>query len=119
MLHEMVHLYCTQNGIQDCSRSGLYHNKKYQITAETHGLIATKTEKYGWAETSFNEEAKEFFATLNWKGFSLFRRSDETTKTKKSSVKVYMCPICGAKVRATKLVNIICEDCDTRMILEI
>lgn len=116
MLHEMVHLYCAQNDIQDCSRSGLYHNKKYQITAEAHGLIVSKTEKCGWAETGFNEDAKRFFATLNWEGFSLFRRSDEANKTKKSSVRVYTCPVCSAKVRATKHVNIRCMDCDEEMI---
>ncbi len=25
--HEMIHLYCTQNGIKDTSRGGTYHNK--------------------------------------------------------------------------------------------
>lgn len=115
MLHEMAHLYNTLQGVQDCSRSGLYHNKKYKDAAEAHGLIVSKTEKCGWAQTSFNEEAKEFFATLNWKWFSLFRRSDEASTSKKSGARKYVCPLCGQKVRATKAVNIICADCNVPM----
>lgn len=29
-LHECVHLWNLQNGIQDCSRGGQYHNKKFK-----------------------------------------------------------------------------------------
>ena len=32
--HEMVHLYNLQVGVQDTSRSGTYHNKKYKEAAE-------------------------------------------------------------------------------------
>ena len=34
LVHECVHLYHLQNGIQDCSRSGQYHNKKFKAMAE-------------------------------------------------------------------------------------
>ena len=34
LLHEMVHLYNLQVGVQDTSRSGTYHNKKYKEAAE-------------------------------------------------------------------------------------
>ena len=30
LLHEMVHLYNLQIGVQDTSRGGTYHNKKYK-----------------------------------------------------------------------------------------
>ena len=48
LLHEMVHLLNLQDGVQDTSRSGTYHNKKFKETAEAHGLIVEKGEKYGW-----------------------------------------------------------------------
>lgn len=38
LLHEMVHLYNLQIGVQDTSRGGTYHNKKYKEAAEQHGL---------------------------------------------------------------------------------
>ena len=34
LLHEMVHLQNLQDGVQDTSRSGLYHNKKFKEAAE-------------------------------------------------------------------------------------
>lgn len=34
LLHEMVHLYNLQIGVQDTSRNGTYHNKKFKEAAE-------------------------------------------------------------------------------------
>lgn len=52
LLHEMVHLYNLQIGVQDTSRGGTYHNKKYKEAAEKHGLTVEKDAKYGWTKTS-------------------------------------------------------------------
>ena len=60
LLHEMVHLYNLQIGIQDTSRGGTNHNKKYKEAAEQHGLTVEKDAKYGWTKTSLNDEAKAF-----------------------------------------------------------
>lgn len=38
LLHEMVHLQNLQDNVQDTSRSGSYHNRKFKETAEAHGL---------------------------------------------------------------------------------
>ena len=37
--HEMVHLYCMVNGIQDTSKAGRYHNKNFKAEAEKRGLL--------------------------------------------------------------------------------
>ena len=34
LLHEMVHYYNYENGIQDCSRGNTYHNKRFKEAAE-------------------------------------------------------------------------------------
>lgn len=52
LLHEMVHLYNLQIGVQDTSRGGTYHNKKYKEAAEQHGLTVGKDAKYGWTVTT-------------------------------------------------------------------
>lgn len=39
-LHECVHIYNLQNGIQDCSRGGTYHNKKF-VTAHRKNVLRT------------------------------------------------------------------------------
>ena len=52
-------------GVQDTSRGGTYHNKKYKEAAEQHGLTVEKDAKYGWTKTSLNDEAKDF---VPWAG---------------------------------------------------
>ena len=39
LIHEMVHLQNLQDGVQDTSRSGTYHNKKFKETAEAPGYV--------------------------------------------------------------------------------
>lgn len=120
MLHEMVHLYNVNQGVQDCSRSGTYHNKRFKESAEAHGLIVESTEKYGYAKTTLNEQSKAFVNNLNNKNFELRREKCSKQKKggKKSSSRKYVCPVCGAIVRATKEVHIMCADCDELMIEE-
>jgi hypothetical protein len=114
LLHEMVHLYNLQVGVQDTSRSGTYHNKKYKEAAEQHGLTVEKDAKYGWTRTKLNPEAKAFVDSLQDKKFQLFRKPElklpGASKTKQSTRK-YVCPGCGCIIRATKEVHVICGDC--------
>lgn len=69
----MVHLQNLQDGVQDTSRSGTYHNKKFKETAEAHGLTVEKGEKYGWHKTTLSPEALEFVQSLGKQGFTLVR----------------------------------------------
>ena len=125
LLHEMVHLQNLQDNVQDTSRSGLYHNKKFRETAEAHGLTVEKGEKYGWHKTTLNPEALEFVQSLGKQafvkslgksGFCLVRpRTNPLKGSRKgggSSSRKYVCPCCGAIIRATKEVCVICADCD-------
>ena len=73
LIHEMVHLQNLQDGVQDTSRSGTYHNKKFKETAEAHGLTVEKGEKYGWHKTALSPEALEFVQSLGKQGFTLVR----------------------------------------------
>ena len=52
LLHEMVHYFNYENGVQDCSRGNTYHNKKFKAVAEAHGLNVEHSDKYGWSHTS-------------------------------------------------------------------
>ena len=111
LLHEMVHLYNTSINIQDCSRGGSYHNKKFKKACDTHGLICEQSAKYGWSSTRLNDDAAEFVKSLDL-SFNLNRPKVETSKTSKKSNSIkYVCPQCGAIIRATKDVNMICGDC--------
>ena len=116
LIHEMVHLQNLQDGVQDTSRSGTYHNKKFKETAEAHGLTVEKGEKYGWHKTALSPEALEFVQSLGKQGVTLVRPRPiglkGSSKGGGSSSRKYVCPCCGAIIRATKEVRVICADCD-------
>jgi len=52
LLHEMVHYHNYILGVQDCSRGGTYHNRRFRDSAMAHGLIVDHHDKYGWTITS-------------------------------------------------------------------
>lgn len=130
LLHEMVHYYNYEQGIQDCSRGNTYHNRKFKAAAEAHGLIVTHSDKYGWAHTSPADSLLDLilengltdilinrneFAGLRVTGTGTHDGSGVDTPARRSSTRKYICPCCGNSVRATKVVNIACLDCDVQM----
>lgn len=136
MLHEMVHLYNIQAGVQDCSRGGSYHNKAFKTEAEKHMLHIEKDEKYGWTITSPTDELLEYIMDKGWEDidmgrgclYGLFGGSGKGkpgkgadggqagpvpgVEVKKGNSRRYQCPCCKAIVRATRDLNILCGDCN-------
>ena len=122
LIHEMVHLLNLKKGIQDTSRSGKYHNKKFKETAEQHGLTVEKSEKYGWSTTKLTDEAADWIKSLynNESGFELFRSKLPKIKaSNSSSSRKYVCSCCGTIIRATKEVRVICSKCNVEFEEEI
>lgn len=118
MLHEMCHLYASQNALKDCSRSGTYHNKLFKQIAEKHGLNCECVKTIGWSATSLTDESKTILQTfLDENKEVVIYRSPKVNgvKIKSSSTRKYICPICGMSVRATKEVRLICADCNEPM----
>ena len=121
LLHEMCHLYALVNDIQDTSRSGIYHNKRFKQIAEAHCLTVREADKNGWSVTSVREDFREeilAIASINSIRIGQKRPADiggsSSSKLKQSSRK-YVCPCCGLIVRATKDCRIKCIDCDCEM----
>lgn len=116
LIHEMVHLKNLQDGVQDTSRSGLYHNQKFKSVAEATGALAVeKGSKYGWHITKLSPEGEAFVKSLGKNGFSLVRPKIPSLKGSSksgSSSRKYVCPCCGTIIRATKEVHVICGECD-------
>lgn len=132
LLHEMVHYYNFENGVQDCSRGNTYHNRKFKAAAEAHGLTVTHSDKYGWSHTAPGEALLDFvlengltdilinrneFAGFQVTGTGTHSGTGTTLPPRPSSTRKYICPCCGNSVRATKAVNIACLDCNERMVL--
>ena len=116
MLHEMVHLWNMQNNIQDCSRGGTYHNKKFKLEAEKRDLQIDYHQTYGWTITTPTDNLVEWCIENDLSEIRVTRHEGKhafitTTGTKTSSTRKYICPICGLSVRATKTVSIICGNC--------
>lgn len=116
LLHEMVHLLNLQIGVKDCSRNGTYHNTKFRDEALKRGLTVEQTEKYGWSKTKLTEDMEKIVNDFRNKDFEIYRsKVGKPVAKKKSSSKKYFCEVCGASVRATKEVRIMCMICDEEM----
>ena len=132
MLHEMVHIYCLENGIKDTSRGGVYHNKRFKEQAEKRDLIIEHDSNIGYSitEPSDNliqwcidnelEEIKvyrlDFFGVFTpptGTGGKSVTGGNSAPTRKPSSTRKYVCPCCSQSVRATKDLSIICGNCYT------
>lgn len=119
LLHEMVHLFNITHGLQDCGSNGQYHNKRFKESAEQHGLNVERIPNYGYAKTSLKPETVEFISSLNLTAFDLFRDTVrknaaelEIAQQRQSSTRKYICPKCKTSIRATKKVQVICNNCN-------
>lgn len=131
MLHECVHLFNMQHGIQDCSRSSReYHNKKFKAAAEARDLAISYDPRIGWSITEPTEALLDFIIEQGWQDIRINRMEwsgarpgkggtgaapGTGTKNPNSHSIKYQCPCCGTSVRATKVVRIMCADCGRMM----
>jgi len=128
LLHEMVHLWNLQVGVQDTSRGGTYHNKKFKLEADNRGLLISQHAKYGWTLSELSIDGYKFIcenetlSEMKEKGFGLHRtkmsKVESKSASKKSSSRKYICSECGNSIRATKDINLICGDCNVAMEIE-
>lgn len=117
LLHEMVHLYCTENEVKDTCQNGRYHNKAFRVECEARDLEVEYDRANGHAHTSPTEAFK---AKLIDAGVDLevrFARIPPKAKAKAERAKAhsYVCPICGQTVRTTGDLSLICGVCEIPM----
>ena len=132
LVHEMTHYQNFVHGIKDTSRGYTYHNRKFKVAAEAHGLIVTHSERYGWSFTEPGEPILDFVLKYElsdilinrneYSGFQITGTGTHSgtltpTPPKGSNSRKYQCPCCKNSVRATKFVNISCNDCNATMLL--
>lgn len=136
LLHEMTHFYCHINNIKDVSRGNVYHNKRFKTEAEKRGLLISYSDRYGWTVTEPSKDLWDWVKENRFPDIHLARKEeqagalgtdgdgtgketgDDGPKNKRTSTRKYYCPVCGCSVRATKVVNILCMDCDMQMITD-
>lgn len=131
LLHEMAHMYNdTVLEVSDTSRGGTYHSKVFKQAAESHGLVCTRTEKYGWSDTStilsdeliewvlLHDEFREIELCRTAPGLIAIGVGTKTadgsapamTATRNNSRR-FVCPQCGMIARTTRAARLICGDC--------
>lgn len=133
MIHECCHLLNYQNNIGDTSNRGVYHNRLFRDTATAHGLIVSRSEKYGWSHTEPGEALLDWIIENDVPDILMSRNEfygiriaggdkaasggvPTISTTRPSSTRKLTCPCCGSSVRATRAVNILCGDCMEQMI---
>lgn len=132
LLHEMVHLYHMVNGIQDTSRKGAYHNKKFRDKVLELGFeykINKPDPTHGWTYARIGPALKERIAKMNIdqsifqiskKGYIYFQalsqgkspeeatrisetlNSNSISGAEKSKSHKWLCPSCGMRVISYK-----------------
>lgn len=114
--HEMVHLYCQINDIEDTSNNNVYHNKRFKIEAEKRGLIIEKADVIGWSVTTPDSDFIAFINELevNEDTFSYFRQT-RLTSSKTAPKKRFVCPVCKLQAQAKKGSLIKCGEHDVLM----
>lgn len=127
--HEMIHYFCSLSKIQDVSKNGRYHNKRFKQEAEKRGLKIQYQQYIGYSVTEPSEEFIEVIRShgiekpidINRDGAERVGTSgtDGTgqgqgvaVKKPKCSTRKYYCPSCGNSFRATKDIRVGCLDCN-------
>jgi hypothetical protein len=64
LLHEAAHGLADRRGIQDTSRGGRYHNRRYRQLAEEVGLQVACVDPIGWSATTVPEQTAHSYAEL-------------------------------------------------------
>jgi len=115
LIHEMVHLYCHINNIDECKNN--YHNVRFKTQCELVGLACEQMPRYGWASTKLTPELKKEIKALKAKksAFAVFRHDESKRMRKGSKLKKWQCPKCGTNIRVgytqENFPGVICCDC--------
>jgi hypothetical protein len=106
LLHEAAHGLAQARGIQDTSRQGRYHNRRYAALARELGLAVAVQPPIGWSATTVPEPtAGRYAAQLEQLAAALvlWRRLELRAGTTSTARNLLACTCgCGRKVRAAK-----------------
>lgn len=91
LLHESAHALAQARKINDTSRQGRFHNKRFKAVAEELGIVVEHSKSIGWSDSKLGvdtvKDYKAELATLR-KALKAYRLPDATTKTPKKTVRV-------------------------------
>ncbi len=128
LLHEAAHGAAVARGVQDTSRQGRYHNKKFQALAEELGIDVEHDQSNGWSATTVPQATQDVYAEQVARldaAITAHRQTEVTVtsggRTSNNNGKALVCG-CGRKVRASVSVAeagpITCGLCGTDFTVE-
>ena len=116
LAHELIHAYHGVANVKGCS--GKYHNKKFASACDKIGLQYKIVPKHGVITPS--QEHPIFTSILSSltdserdiiNNVSVLIDLGSPSKSKTKNLVVHICPVCGAKARATETTHLLCGDC--------
>ncbi len=120
LMHEAAHGVANTRQIQDTSRQGRWHNRRFAALAEELGLKVTQDPKTGWSQTHLTEQLAERYAeqlTGLSSALLLWRHAELQLGTQTASRNLLACSCaCGRKLRVARSTleqaPILCGACD-------
>src|SRR6266540_1787171 len=120
LMHEAAHGMANTRKIQDTSRQGRWHNRRFATLAEELGLKVTQDQGTGWSQTHLTEQLADRYAdqlTGLSSALQLWRHAELQLGTPTTSRNLLACSCaCGRKLRVAKSTleqaPIICGACD-------
>lgn len=123
LLHEAAHSIAATRSIQDVSRQGRYHNKRFSKLAHEMGLVVETNPKIGYTTVGMDTSILDQYAhTLRdltesiqlWQQKRQAANGNGSNSSKNRSIRL-TCPDCGRIIRASrKCINdgpIVCAPC--------
>ncbi len=118
LLHEAAHGLAQARSVQDTSRQGRYHNRRYATLARELGLEVTSVKPIGWSATTVLAPTAAAYAGQLEElqtALVLWRRQEHRTGTRSRNLLACTCP-CGRKLRASRTTlqeaPIVCGACE-------
>jgi hypothetical protein len=106
LLHEAAHGLAQARAVQETSRGGRYHNRRYATLARELGLEVTSVKSIGWSATTVPQPTASVYAGQLEElqaALVLWRRQEHRmdSGTRSRNLLACSCP-CGRKVRASR-----------------
>jgi hypothetical protein len=105
LLHEAAHGLAATRHIQDTSRQGRYHNRRYATLAGELGLTVTTAGSRGWTLTTVPPETATAYAAVTEdlaRALVLWRRAEQHGHGRRANNLLAAVCGCGRRIRASR-----------------
>lgn len=126
LLHEACHSVASDRNVQDCSRQGRYHNRRFRDLAEELGLVTQQDRGAGYITIGLTPQTADTFANAIteledaialWQKIGARGTGPGKGTKKPGGMLKLVCPVCHRIIRAAQrtieLGPIVCVPCSS------